>query len=560
MTNNIRDTTTMGEDSVPQITSSKLAIMMGFHKIVPVTEAVIVVNRYGKREYSSREYNLVEVTPPKIDPETNRIIAPGEYKKVPRKQNPEYPSYGKFTRIHKLPLANLNISVEGIKLNDSKMAEFLCDVTLFVRIGNPMRAAERTNMSQEKDMYEGRRDANGNIDVSSTQLARDFIAILEAVLRTTATQQTILEIFQDRQKLQQSVAKQVIDVFPAWGLELTNLEIKHIRDVQGSTIIHDIERKIAAEINADAEVKVATEDKRARVAKAEMDRDAKLAEYSAQETAGKREKEKEQVLGIAEQQKQKEIQLKTLDTNAQTVEAKRKLNVGNAEIEKQVTITNAEAQKQQTILNAEAAKEQTIRQAEAAKSAAVLAAEAARQRAELEGAGQKARETSIGEGEGAKARAIGEGEASATRVRGEAEGAAIKARKVGDAEGTERLAVAQQKYGEAAGQQALEAKKIDVAKDVAIAYANAAAEFGKNATVNVVTGDSKDILSGGIFGKLGFGAKEGAALAQMAQTLGTTPEELAKGIASVLPTGLLRGQQQTTEPTTPERKKSMATA
>ncbi|MCW6160244.1 MAG: hypothetical protein LVQ95_04115 [Candidatus Micrarchaeales archaeon] len=537
---------TGAQSRVPNITSSRLAILLGFHKIAPVNEAVIVVNRFGKKEYSSRKEDIIEVSPPQIDKSTKMVIKPGEYRRVPRRQNPEYPSYGKYTRIERIPLENLRVEVGSIKLNDSKMAEFQCDVVCFVHINDPMLAAERTNISKGKVKYE---DRNRPGTVSESQLAADFRAILEAVCRTTATQQTILEIYKDRQKLQQSIAKQVEEVFPLWGLELTDLEIQNIKDVPNSSIIHDIERKIEAEIKADAEVKVAEEDRRARVVKAEQNREAELAEYAAQETAGKREIEKDQVLGIAEQLKSKEIQVKTLEANQQLIEAKRKLDVGNADINKQVTVTNAEAQKQKTILNAEAENRQTILSAEAVKAQTILRAEATKQQLELEGAGEGAKAKAIGEGEGAKARTIGEGEA-----------AAIKAKKVADAEGTERLAVAQKQYGEAQGPQALEAKRLDMMRDVLMSYASAGGKIAENAHISVISGDSHELMNGGLlFGKLGFGPKEGAAMAQFAQAMGLDEKDVEKLIASMVGrgvSGLLREGAQQTE-TTPEGKKTL---
>ena len=483
---------------VPQITSSRLAILLGVHKVVPVDEAVIVVNRFGKKEYSSRKEDIIEVSPPQIDKTTKLVTKPGEYKRVHRRQNPEYPSYGKFTKVHRIPLENLRVEVQGIKLNDSNMAEFQCDVVCFVHINDPMLAAERTNIGKEKVRYEDRRGA-----ISESQLAADFRAILEAVCRTTATQQTILEIYKDRKRLQQSIAQQVEDVFPLWGLELTDLEIQNLKDVPNSTIIHDIERKIAAVINADAEVKVAEENRRARVVKAQQDRDARIAEAESQETAGKRVIEKDQTLGVADQLKQKEIQLRTLEANTQIVEAKRKLDVGTADINRQVTVTNADAAKQKTILEAEAARQQTI-----------LRAEASKQQAELEGAGEGAKLRLIGEGEGAKAELVGKGE-----------GAAIEAKAVGQANGTEKLAEAQKKYEESG---AFRAKLLDTISAIMIAYANAGGKVAENARINIISGDSQELLSGGIFGKLGLGPKEGAALMQMAQTLGLTSEDMTK--------------------------------
>ena len=75
-----------------------------------------------------------------------------------------------------------------------------------------------------------------------------------------------------------------------------DLELKDIKDAPGSTIIQDIERKVAAEIRRDAEIRVATTTKEAELAKAE-----------AEEIYRKRQIEKDQQIGIAEQEKNQQI-------------------------------------------------------------------------------------------------------------------------------------------------------------------------------------------------------------------------------------------------------------
>lgn len=456
-----------------------LKILFHLQHVVPPDIAVVVVNRQGGAiEYSSRKFDITPKMEVKKDTTTGEEKEVLTWETTPRDPNPVYYKFGPFQQVRKVPLKNVAILVKGIKLNDSNMAKFECDVACFVHVSNPITAVTRVKLTDEgRGMLTGL----GNLEISE-----DFEAIIESVSRTAATQQDILDIYKNRSKFQQAVERQVSEVFPKWGIELVDLEIKDIRDVPNSTIIADIERKQAAVIAADATVKVSEEDKRGRVIKAQMNKDAQLVEFESQEIAGKRQFEKDQVLGQAEQAKNQAIQVKTAEANAQTVVAKKTLEVGTAEYLKQVTITNAEAAKQKTILEAEGNK----------------------QKSELEGAGEGAQ----------------------LRLKGEGEGAAIKAKAVGQAEGTERLAEAQKRYAEAG---ALQAKIVDAVQTIMVAYAESAGKVAENAHINIISGESQDLMNGGIFGKIGLGPKEGAALMQFGQALGLNTQDMEKIAAAM---------------------------
>ena len=204
--------------------------------------------------------------------------------------------------------------MNDIKLNDKNMAKFVCDIVCFINIKNIDLAVERLILT----------DTSKDLGFDFLKLSEDLRAIMESVGRTVTTKQTLLDVYMNRQLLDQAITKEVEVVFPKWGIELVDLELKDIKDVPGSTIIQDIERKIAAEIRRDADIKVATTTKEAEVAKAE-----------AEETYRKRHIEKDKNIGIAEQSKNQEVAVKEAEANAKKIEAMRKLQVGEAEIEKQ---------------------------------------------------------------------------------------------------------------------------------------------------------------------------------------------------------------------------------
>lgn len=244
-----------------------------------------------------------------------------------------------ITRLNRLPLSNLTIPVDNIKLNDKNMAKFVCDIVCFVNIKDLELASERLLLSHvEREM-----------GFDFVKLSEDFRSIMESIGRTVVTKQSILDIYMNRQALSTAITHEVESVFPKWGIELVNLELKHIKDYENSTIIQDIERKVAAEIKRDAEIRISETTKETEIAKAQNE-----------EVSRKRQIEKEQTIGIAEQQKNLEIQTRRAEANYQEVEALRKLEVGKAEIEKQKIEQQSEAQKIKYTVEAEGQAKQII--------------------------------------------------------------------------------------------------------------------------------------------------------------------------------------------------------
>ena len=185
-------------------------------------------------------------------------------------------------------------------MNDRDMAKFVCDIMCFINIKDIGLAVERLILT----------DTSKEMGFDFIRLSEDLRAIMESVCRTVTTKQTLLDIYMNRSLLDQAITKEVEQVFPKWGIELVDLELKDIKDVTGSTIIQDIERKVAAEIRRDAEVRIATTTKEAELAKAE-----------AEEIYRKRQIEKDKQIGMAEQIKNQEIADKETEANAQKIEA-----------------------------------------------------------------------------------------------------------------------------------------------------------------------------------------------------------------------------------------------
>lgn len=275
--------------------------LVKLYRIVPVNETHIRILKNSKNVFSSR-------------------LGKSAYWFIPF-----------ITKIHKLPLCNLAIPVNDIKLNDKNMAKFVCDIMCFINIDNIDLAVERLILTSVHDL-----------GFDFVKLSEDLRAIMESVGRTVTTKQSILDIYMNRQLLDQAITKEVQEVFPKWGIALVDLELKDIKDVAGSTIISDIERKVAAEIRRDADIRVAVTTKEAELAKAE-----------AEEIYRKRQIEKDKQIGMAEQSKNQEIADKEKEANTTKIEAMRKLQVGTAEIEKQKMEQLAMGQKLKSTIEAE---------------------------------------------------------------------------------------------------------------------------------------------------------------------------------------------------------------
>lgn len=426
--------------------------MVGLYKVVPVNEAHVRV-MFDKTEMFS-----------------SRVMKNEKGGQQPVEGKRSYWVIPYATKIHRLPLTNIRIDVPDIKLNDKKMAKFVCEIVCFVNIVNPILAAERTDITIAKDAYEERLLGVKNV-------ADDLRTIIESLGRSVATKQGILDIYMNRELLDVAVVKELSTRLPKWGLELVSLEIIELRDAVNSTIITDIEQKIAAEINADRRVTVAEQSKRAEISEAGNKKDAELAKAKNEQEWRQQQILKDQNILSAEQTKNMEVAKKTQAANEQVIDAERKLTVGRATIDKEATVQRAEGEKQKTLIEAE-------------------------------------------------------GIAAQTKSVGEAEAGIIKAKKVAEAEGTEKLALAQQKFGEASTR----IRVIEANRDVKLAEAEAYKQGLSNATISIVSGQSQDLVNGGLLGQIKLGGKEGVALQQFMQGLDPANKKKAEDLlATILP-------------------------
>lgn len=369
--------------------------MFGLYRVVPVNEAHIRIMNNKKTIFSSR-------------------TGKSAYWRIPF-----------ITKLHKLPLTNLSIQVNDIKLNDSNMAKFICDLMCFINIDNLELAAERLTLTDTRD----------ELGFDFTKLSEELRAIMESIGRTVTTKQTVIEIYMNRDYLDNAITTEVKKVFPAWGIALVDLELKDIKDAGGSTIIEDIERKSAAEIHRDAIIKVAEMERDSAIKVAEAERLTKIAQAAAAEEYRKKEIERDKNISISQQDAQIDVAKRAALANEERVKAENKLQVGQAEIAREVMRRQSEGNQIRVELEATAQANAT--------------------------------------------RKIAEGEAEATRSTGNASAAIILATKLAEAEGTAKLAEAMAKFDE----KALGVKSLDVQQTILVAKFQALAKIASEAEI-----------------------------------------------------------------------------
>ncbi len=228
-----------------------------------------------------------------------------------------------------LPLTNVKMAINDIHLNDKMVAPFICDVIAWVRVLDPILAAERLDLTHQLGVF--------------GSLHEDLVNIVQAIARAVAMKQEVLDIMRDRQTFANSMSNEVNGLMGKWGVELVNLEVNDIRDdgQKGSEVIANYESMRKVQVNAAARKEIAERDREATVAEQENRQKSEIATAEAEENFTKRQIEKDKQIGITQQAKEMAIAEETEKANAQKVRAARTFTVGSAEVERDATIQKA---------------------------------------------------------------------------------------------------------------------------------------------------------------------------------------------------------------------------
>lgn len=320
-----------------------------------------------------------------------------------------------------IPIENIQLAVDDIPLRDKAMAKFEGDVVSWLNIFDPLIAAERF----------------GKMEGGLESIKADVTNVIRAVTRNMSMYWTIIDIMTNRKDFSQDVEKAVNEELKEWGMRLIELEVIHFVDIEGYTVIKDLEERQATVINSETRKLVASQVKEAAIVESNALKETETVKASNEEAFRQRQIQKDEAVGKREQEKEMTIAEQTRKANEKKIDAERTLVVGGAMIEKEATITKAE---------------------------------------------------------GAATAEIRRGEATAqvTKMTGEAEGDVIRAKGFADADSTDKRAEALRKYNEAG----IGLEVIKASQTVQIEQARAWAEAMSAAKVQVYSGGE----SGRFFG------------------------------------------------------------
>jgi uncharacterized membrane protein YqiK len=283
------------------------------YTVVKAHEAHIVVRRRGRKVYCSRQ---------------------GE------KSAYWYVPY--FMQRSILPLENIKLVISNIPLRDIDMAKFAGDVRCWLNIENPDLAAEKLGRVETEDT------------TGFPALQADVKDLIEAVARNSSMKMDVVNIMKDRAKFSQIVKEEVAPILKSeWGIKIAGLEVIYFRDIEGYTVIKDIEARQAKLIETETRKQLADYEKNAAIVEAIANQEKETQRAEAEQTYRIRQVLKDQRIGQSEQEKQQEIAKATQQANKQTIEASRVLTVGQADINKQATVVQAEGEAQANIKRAE---------------------------------------------------------------------------------------------------------------------------------------------------------------------------------------------------------------
>ncbi len=389
--------------------------------VVPPHEAHVVVTRgKGRRLYTSREEGK----------ESSYFFVPLLHKRSI------------------LPLRNKQLYIENIPLRDRDLAKFICDVTCWINIDDPIKAAERIGSQDRIADFTGIED--------------DIKNLVRAITRNSSMKMDLVSLMSDRLEFSRKIATEIIESIPQWGVGLVDLECIHFQDEAPYTVVSDLEKRQAAQINSTTRKQVAERNKEAVVVEANAKKVEETTVAETEEAFKKRQMKRDEEVGKAEQMKDMAIAEAEKRANAMTVEAQRTLAVGKAKYEADAVVEKAQ-------------------------------------------------------GEAEAVRRTGKAEADVTEMKGTAEGTVIKVKMTSEADGIDARAEAQKKYQQS-GAMAIEVvgKMFDTYRDIQIARFRNLGEALQKADVRVLsTGEGGQILgipvtaeSGIAFGGMMQGMKE----------------------------------------------------
>jgi flotillin len=259
------------------------------------------------------------------------------------------------------------------------------------------------------------------------QLASEIIM---GQMRVVFASMTIEEINNDREKLIAAITKGVEVELHKVGLRMINGNIRDIRDLSG--YIDALGKESAARAINDAQIKVAQENQRGAIGRAEAERDQYVRVANAEAEARKGQNTAQVIIAKS-----------TADLAAEQAEAKRRTEAAQKVAEARALQESYKAQQEAEL--ARAAREKAQQQADQ-----IVKAEIDKERVRIDAEAKAAQTKIIQEGQSAAyviqkdaeaegVRRVAEGEAAGIRAKLMAEATGIQAKLTAEAEGTRAI-------------------------------------------------------------------------------------------------------------------------
>jgi len=259
------------------------------------------------------------------------------------------------------------------------------------------------------------------------QLASEIIM---GQMRVVFASMTIEEINNDREKLISSITKGVEVELHKVGLRMINGNIRDIKDQSG--YIDALGKESAARAINDAQIKVAQENQRGAIGRAEAEREQAIRVASAQAEAKRGQNTAQAIIAKSD-----------ADLAAEQAEATRRAEAAKKVAEARALQESYKAQQEAELARAArekaAAQADQIVKAEIDKERVRIDAEAKAAQAEILQKGQAAAYVAQKDAEAEGIRRVAEGEATAIKAKLTAEATGIQAKLTAEAEGTRAL-------------------------------------------------------------------------------------------------------------------------
>lgn len=293
-----------------------------------------------------------------------------------------------WVEVQRLPLSIFTLQLNEYRAYDSWKVPFIVDITAFFVIKDPEIASQKI--------------------FNIGELRNQLNEILKWVVRKTLASKDIIEIMESRVEIKDEFYSEVFSRVKDWWVDLKNVEFMDIRDPDdgSSAVIDNIMNKKKSQIEADSQIEVRENHKRATIEKENKDSEARARAREARSRADIVESdslrlsdlkriENEKITQDLELDKNRELSMKKEEVKQNVYEAakvtrEKELAIKQLEEEKQ-----AEINKNIEIIKARELSEKAIIDAEARAKTIEMDAEARKRQVELNAEAEKSRIESI---------------------------------------------------------------------------------------------------------------------------------------------------------------------